>query len=556
MPKEKTDIRQEKQKGLTDKELIEKIKSIENRRYIGDGKYWTCPLSMENLLFLQGLGFWFDAVLNDFIVQNQIKEETKQDITGIPGLKKTLFPFQVEGVNFTEKQNGRVLIGDEMGLGKTIQAILWLMLRNELRPVIIVCPAFLKYVWNNELISAGITDIQILSGQKANLELTSKFILVNYDILKYWETRLIAFDAKLIIIDEAHYIASDSAQRSQACKKIAKKIPHRLGLTGTPFETRVAQIYNIVNIINPALFPVKISFLYQYCGPKNNGFAMTFDGATNVAKLNKILRENILIRRLKKDVLKDLPDKTFEFIPIELTNRTKYEKALENFKKYLRNKLYIEVKREITKLNTVLAEINHKALKEEQKKEVKKANALYLMSELKQILIKGKIHGIIEWINNFLDSDEKLVIFCEHTWTIDYLMEKYAKIAVKIDGSVSPKKKYETVEQFQTNKKIKLIICNAAGQEGLTMTAASNLAHIEFPQTPGKLAQRTDRIHRIGQKYPVTIHYLVALNTIEEIGIRKLDEKARTFSQVLDGKDIESFDLISYLIDEIYAEKD
>lgn len=536
---------------------IKEIKKFPGKQWSASNKSWYIPLSLDNCFELQKLKYRFSKELKDW-ANNEWKRKNKPvKIDIIPGLKKLLRGFQKTGVTEIERRNGRVLLADDMGLGKTIQVLAWLQLRKELRPAVVICPAFGKYNWAEE-IQEWMTEqqIQILSGQAPENIKYSDIVIINYDIVDYWKLELIDFHPKVLIIDEAHYIKNDSAKRTKATKKIGRHCEHILGLTGTPIENRTSELYSIVNLINPSLFPVKLTFLHEYCGAKHNGFGWTFDGATKSKELNKKLTDTIMIRRKKEDVLSELPDKTYTFVPLDIKNRTKYQKAENNFRRYLRTKTVTDLKREIKQHfnEDHPITLDKKETRKLQRKNADKANPLSQMAALKQLAIKGKIHGCIDWIKNFLDCGRKLVVFCEHRWTIETIYEEFGRIAVTIDGSLSSKQKHETVKRFQTNNKIKLVICNKAAEEMITLTAASDIAHVEYPRTPGKLAQRNDRIHRIGQKNACNIWYLMALDTIDMKEAKRLDEKARLISQVMDGKDIEDENLFEYIINEYTKE--
>ena len=168
---------------------------------------------------------------------------------------------------------------------------------------------------------------------------------------------------------------------------------------------------------------------------------------------------------------------------------------------------------------------------------------------LKQLSIQGKLNQIVDWIETFLESGQKLVVFAIHTKTIDYLMKQFPT-AVKIDGSVSQKQRQNAVDKFQHDPDTRLFVGNihAAGI-GITLTAASNAAIIEFPWSPGELVQASDRIHRITQTKQVTIWNLVGAETIEERIIDLLKVKENVINHVLDGKTYEDKSILMGLIE-------
>ena len=161
--------------------------------------------------------------------------------------------------------------------------------------------------------------------------------------------------------------------------------------------------------------------------------------------------------------------------------------------------------------------------------------------------------SVMDWIHEFLETDNKLVVFAIHKFVIDLLMERFGNVAVKIDGSVKMKDRDAAVQSFQNDDSCRLFVGNikAAGL-GLTLTAASNVAIIEYPWTPGDLVQAEDRCHRIGQKNSVNVHYLLANNTIENTLAAILDSKRKVLDKVLDGVETEDDSLLTELINKYY----
>jgi SWI/SNF-related matrix-associated actin-dependent regulator 1 of chromatin subfamily A len=231
-----------------------------------------------------------------------------------------------------------------------------------------------------------------------------------------------------------------------------------------------------------------------------------------------------MIRRLKKDVLQELPDKIYSFVPLELDNENEYLEAEKDFIAWIR-----------------------KEKGDEAANRIKTAEALVKVEGLKQLSVKGKLKQSIEWIKDFLESGEKLVVFCTHRFVVDALMNEF-KDAVKVDGGLSANQKQEAVDAFQDGD-TKLFVGNiqAAGI-GLTLTASSNVVFLELDWSPSKHDQASDRCHRIGQKDAVNIYYLLAKDTIEERIAKILDEKRILIDAVLDGKETEQDSLLCALI--------
>ena len=536
-------------------ELLNLVKTIPGRRFRNDkGKYWVAPVSGEAIRILKEGGFQIDqaaikAAGNGSGGQATTMTRAPRKITINP-LKKSLFPYQADGVEFVERKHGRALIGDEMGLGKTIQALAYLNNHPELRPAIILCPATLKLNWEREIYETlpGKQNVQVLKGTSP-YPITGEIIIINYDILpnKYktevdpmtgkkvkkelartgWVDFLIDLKPKVLVFDEAHYIKSSSALRTKATRKLSKEIPKIIALTGTPIVNRPVEGFNIVQIINRHVFPNFMNFARRYCDAKHNGFGWDFSGASNKEELHHILTRTIMIRRKKADVLPDLPDKLYSYIPVELDNAREYKRAERDF------------------INWLAGEKGKEAAVK-----AKMAEHLVKIEALKQIAVKGKMDQATEWIRDFLDQNgNKLIVFATHKYAIDHLMKEFKGVAVKIDGTTPTAQREASVRAFQNDPGIKLFVGNikAAGV-GITLTAASSVAFLELPWTPGDLAQAEDRAHRIGQKDTVNVYYLLASGTIEETIAALLDDKRKVLDAVLDGKEADETQLLTELI--------
>jgi len=519
-----------------DLDMLFNIRSLPGRKWHAEDKVWTAPIFPETIKSLRLWGFVFNEKLESFIQKTDKHQDKIADI-GVKGLKGELYPFQKKGVAFIESNKGRVLVADEMGLGKTVQALAWLQMHSDLRPVVIVVPASLKLNWAREAqIWMNNPEVEILSGEKSWTP-TGEIIIINYDILHNWIDRLRLVEPKVLITDECHYYKSNGAKRTKAVKRLAKGIHHVIALSGTPIVNRPIEAFNALKIIDPNLFPDYWFFVRRYCGAKHNGFGWDFNGATHTQELHELLTSTIMIRRLKKDVLPELPSKTFSFVPLQLHNPREYEAAERDFIGYIKETRGQEIADRMSNAE-VLAQIE----------------------VLKQLAVKGKLKQSIEWIENFLESGLKLVVFANHRFVIEELMQHFSYIdktrkiidrVVRIDGSVSQTERQKAVDTFQKNPDCRLFVGNikAAGV-GITLTASSNVAFLELPWTPGDLTQAEDRVHRIGQKDGVNIHYLLAVDTIEEKIAKLLDSKRKILDAVLDGKATDPGSLLSELLKE------
>jgi len=210
--------------------------------------------------------------------------------------------------------------------------------------------------------------------------------------------------------------------------------------------------------------------------------------------------------------MKELPEKMRNVVPMRLDNEKEYILASEDFESWL-----------LSQGETPSA-----------------AQALQFVEQMRQLSLAGKMANCIEWVEDFLESDQKLVCFAWHTRTIDALQEHFGDICVRVDGKVGMDARQDAVDRFQSDPTARLFLGNikAAGV-GLTLTAASNVCFLELPWTPGDLVQAEDRCHRIGQEADsVSVWFLIAEGTIESRMQHLLEAKAKTVGAVLDGKEV------------------
>lgn len=512
---------------------------------------YEIPLTYMNVQSLMEWKFLFGKSLRDWERETRHEIENRSvKIKSIDGFNAVLRPFQARGVEFIDECDGRALIADDPGLGKTIQALAWCALHKTERPVLIVCPACVKINWEREihLRLGNKTKVQVLEGRKP-YKIDGEYVIINYDILDWWVQRIKMYGFKVLIADECHFIRNDSSKRTKAFKRIAKHFDRIIALTGTPIENNPIEIFNIVNILNPFIFPNYYQFTHRYCDAKIDEWGRkTVNGATNMEELYRILTKSVMIRRKKSEVLKDLPPKQVAVIPLQLANRAEYNAAERKFLEFLGNKFHEDLNKEgIEKELKAYAKKNDieisgdldnddlMAIKDMKIEKAKAAPMLVQMSILKQLAVKGKMKAFIEWVDDFLESGEKLVVFAINKDVIVELMKKYPD-AARYDGSTTKVAKQKAIDRFQNDVSCKLFIANIdAGGIGITLTAASNVAMLQYPWTPGKFAQAPDRVHRMTQTRKVTVWNFVAANTIEEKILKALVLKEKIITDVLDG---------------------
>jgi len=435
-------------------------------------------------------------------------------------VKTKPFRYQSKGAYLLKRRKGRCLLADEMGLGKSIQSLMY-GIRAGLFPIIIVCPASLKWNWENEVSTHFGLHSVILEGRKPpriNRRLTSPdIIIINYDILINWVPWLLSLNPCLLIFDEAHYCSNPSAKRTRAVKKLAKSIKHVIGLTGTPLINRPSELWPVLQIIRPDIYKKFRPFADKYCAPRLTKWGWEYKGARNLPMLHQELRDNLMVRRLKSQVLKELPKNRQIILPVDLSRMKEYKKAEHDFIEW--------VGRE-------------KGLAKARK--AKKAEELSKTSYLKQLAAELKMTAIVEWIQNFLDSsDSKLIVFGVHHNVLEPLFNKFRRQSVLINGKTPTKKRRRYVKMIQTDPKTRIIFGNmrAAGV-GLNLTKPDTTLFTEIPWTPVDINQCIARSVRIGQEKETTAYFMVARNTIEERLWSIVQRKQSTFDAAIDGKDV------------------
>jgi SWI/SNF-related matrix-associated actin-dependent regulator of chromatin subfamily A-like protein 1 len=439
-----------------------------------------------------------------------------------------LYPYQREDVLKIEKMKGRVLLASQMGTGKTCIVSTYIKRHPELSPKLIVCPASLKLVWARELKQWGVTEkITIVNGKKSSIP-KEGIVILNYDLAFNYYCDIEEIGFKLLCCDESHYLCHTDSKRSRALKYVSKNIEQIMLLSGTPLTARPANLWGQLSMISPEMFNSQTKFMERYCNIKRDSSGK---GASNTDELNRILSESFMIRRLKKDILKDLPPKIYTAIPFEMSDedRKTYDYAKTDLINYLKENYGLEKARKAAW-----------------------AEAIVKMSHLRQLAVAGKMEQSIQWIKDTLENGNKIIVFAVHKAVISRLMEEFESIAVKIDGSVSQKQRELNVKQFQEDENTRLFVGNIQSSGvGITLTAADTVVFMETSWTPGEVAQAIDRAHRIGTEAEcINIYYLVADRTIDQDIARTLDAKARTLADVLDGGDLDEDVLINTLIEQ------
>lgn len=451
-------------------------------------------------------------------------------------LKVTPYEYQQEGILFGLRKK-RFLIGDEPGLGKTLQSI-GVVDCARAYPCLVICPSSLKINWQREfekfadvkalvldnatrstfpyLLSMGMYQVAIV-----NFESLRKYFV--WDIKTNGSFRLkdVVFSSciklfKSVIIDESHRVKDPGAQQTIFTKGICSGKRYIALLSGTPVVNRPEDLVAQLSIMERLAddFGGRGKFLSDYC---SFGKDQEEEQAEALADLSAKLYDNCMIRREKKSVLTELPEKTRTDLYVELDpeSRKVYDTAAADLREYLEKYTGctdVEIRRKM------------------------RMEALVKFMTLRSLSAKGKVRQAVDFVNTFLANGKPLILFCSYHEIVDALKKAFPK-AVSVTGRDSLVEKQAAVDSFQ-NGHAQLIICSikAAGV-GLTLTASSNVAFVEFPWTYADCCQCEDRAHRIGQKDNVTCYYLLGRNTIDHVLYSIIHKKKSIANQIMAASD-------------------
>ena len=409
-------------------------------------------------------------------------------------------------------KNKKFILADDMGLGKTTSTII-AALETGAKKVLIVCPASLKINWEREIANYSDRTVYIAEGKKFSDE--HDFVIVNYDILKNFhdaketeKSEIMKINFDLVIMDEAHMISNPQAQRTKIANDIASKSNRVWLLSGTPMTSRPMNYYNLLNLVDSPVAMNWMAYAKRYC----NGFQFSVGkrkvwnvtGASNLDELRERTQTHIL-RRLKEEVL-DLPEKIITPVYLRLKSKDYEELVGEYFDWYDQNP-------EESKSLTI---------------------QFSKLMKVRKVIAKEKIKNTIELAENIIEQGKKVIIFTNFTDTLNEIYNHFGKSAVYLDGSCSKFHRQNSVDEFQTNDKIKVFVGNlkAAGV-GITLTSAEAVIMNDLSFVPAEHSQAEDRSHRIGQKNSTSVYYPLFENTIEGAIYDILNRKKKIISTVM-----------------------
>lgn len=503
---------------LKDKDLEQAFKLIDILNIYSDFDNMKIPnnkaIYLEKLIEDEDLNF----VNGSKYVSNVVKKfkKVKSESYQIPkDLNATLRDYQVSGFEFfktlSDYQFGGIL-ADEMGLGKTIQTIAFL-LSNKDKKNIVITPTALIYNWKNELEKFAPTlKVGLLHAAKSEREkildnidnydvILTTYTTYKNDIDKY---KNINFD--YCIIDEAQNIKNPDAIITKAIKNVNAKV--RFALTGTPIENNLMELWSIFDFIMPG-------YLYN----KSKFKSIFVNNDKNVIELKNLIKPFIL-RRTKKEVITELPDKIEQKIIIDLEKE--HKRAYKGYVNLITRKIKENNQDNITVFSYLT-----------------KLRQLCLSPELMVKNYQGKNSKLDVLINIINDSsDEKILVFSQFTKVLEVIGKRLNEENISysyLDGKTSAKDRVKLVEEFNTNNNKVFLISLKAGGTGLNLTSANIVVHFDPWWNPAVEDQASDRAHRIGQKNVVNVIKLIAKGTAEERVINLQETKKELIEDVING---------------------
>ncbi|RYR31531.1 hypothetical protein Ahy_B01g056335 isoform B [Arachis hypogaea] len=461
-----------------------------------------------------------DPLVHRAIVSASAVPDLRDRYDKIPNyIESKLLPFQREGLFYNME--------DAIAVASCIQ---------ESWPVLIVAPSSLRLQWASMIqqwLNLPSSDILIVLPQsggsnrggfnivspsaKSNIRLDGLFNIISYDLVPKLQNILTTLDFKVVIADESHYLKNAQAKRTTATLPVIKKAQYAILLSGTPALSRPIELFKQLEALYPGVYKNVHEYGNRYC---KGGVFGVYQGASNHEELHNLMKATVMIRRLKKDVLSQLPVKRRQQVFLDLA-----DKDMKQI-----NALFRELEVVKAKIKSAKSKDEAESLKFTQKNLI---NKIYTDSA------DAKIPAVLEYLGTVIEAGCKFLIFAHHQPMIDAIHEFLLRKKVgciRIDGGTPAASRQPLVTDFQEKDSIKAAVLSIkAGGVGLTLTAASTVIFAELSWTPGDLIQAEDRAHRIGQVSSVNIYYLLANDTVDDIIWDVVQSKLDNLGQMLDG---------------------
>jgi hypothetical protein len=443
------------------------------------------------------------------------------EVAGVLGGE--LAPFQWAGVRYVLDAR-RAFLADEQGLGKTVEALAALE-ADAAFPAIVVCPASMKLGWQREAERwLPHRSVAVIEGRSV-VPPEGDITILNYEIVAAHREVLARRRPQALVVDESHYCKNPRAKRTQAVRRLAGAVAVdglRLALTGTP----------VLNHADELIAQLRVIGRLDDFG-SGARFSQQFRGQLSEERLHWHLRRRCFVRRLKSDVLPQLPAKRQVVVPVTLTNAAEYRLAEHDVIEWLRSQPL-----ELSELNARIAS-------------TLRAERLAQLGTLQRLAARGKLAAALAWIEDFLASGEPLVVFARHLVVQQAVLRRFPA-ALHLLGTDSLADRDAAIQAFQDPQGPTLIVgATRVAAQGITLTRASNVAFLELEWTPAIHDQAEDRCHRIGQRDAVTAWYLLAADTIDETMARLIQSKRAIVAAVTDGRVLHSDSLVQAVVREL-----
>lgn len=460
----------------------------------------------------------------------EIAKKTKvlKQVIPSPKFKGELLDYQKECLDFLQKTQGHALIADEMGLGKTVETLAYLASAKQSLPCLVIAPLVTLRNWEREITKfLGKSKIHLIrSGKQGDLG-NYDFYVVNYEMIWRRIDDIVKLPLRTLILDEVQSIRSRSTKKYESIKELAglETINNRIGLSGTPIYNRGSEVWSICDIIRPGMLGAFNEFSRTFCSMDYRGNYYVESDKRDT--LREELRDKIMLRRKKTEVLKELKDKI------------RYKETVESDLDYY--------EAELEKIRAKLEETQKNA-----KTSFEMTSAYQRASESeRQAAGIAKLPHVVKFVENIMEMEEAVVVFCHHRALHEMLyksLEKYNP--ARIIGGQTDNERQKEIDRFQHDGDHKdnpwtqtnlLIAGLRAGNMGINLTRASYVVFAELDWTPAIHRQAEDRLHRIGQEKTVFAYYLIGEGTLDESVAKVLVDKSLEIDTVMDDK-VESYE--------------
>lgn len=453
-------------------------------------------------------------------------------------------PYQRAGIVYALGREA-TLIGDEMGLGKTIQAVGVINADPTIARALIICPASLRLNWARELRKWLTRDLTVGIAMAGGSWPNADIVIINYDVLKRFGTRIHAKPWDLLVCDESHFLKNPKAQRTQAVvggsargdgeAKRAIQARRRIFLTGTPIPNRPIEAWTAVHFLAPEVFSNWKTYATRYCAGHRTQWGWDVSGASHLDELQDKLRSCIMVRRKKADVLTELPAKRRQVLEVQADSAEAAGAIAAEQRAWAAQEEKLERLRALVELSKASEDPAEYEQAVQQLRDASQA-AFTELSKLRHATAVAKLPAVIEHVADVVEQVGKVVVMCHHKDIVAGIASHFGAAAVQLTGDTPMAERQANVDRFQADPSCTVFIGTimAAGV-GITLTAASHVVFAELDWVPGNVSQAEDRCHRIGQRDSVTVQHLVLQDSLDARMAHTLVAKQAVIDAALDG---------------------